>query len=226
MKELSVFVDESGVLGPYDVKDPYYVLSFVFHNQKDDISSEMKYFEANIRGLGFKIGSLHTGPIIRREEDYKNVDRKQRQKIFMEMMSFLRRSPIMCKAIYIEKKHLDEPGKILKRLTILLKRFLEDNLVFFQSFDIVKIYYDNGQIPIAKMLIDVFKSVLSNVIFIKVKPSQYRLFQISDMICTLKLIELKMQTKSLTKSELAFFDYSEKIIRKQYLKRIEKKTLK
>lgn len=48
MKELSVFVDEAGVFGPYDHRDPYYILSLVFHNQDDDLSTEMSYFEENI----------------------------------------------------------------------------------------------------------------------------------------------------------------------------------
>ena len=48
MKELSVFVDEAGVFGPYDYRDPYYILSFVFHDQDDDLSKEMTYFQENI----------------------------------------------------------------------------------------------------------------------------------------------------------------------------------
>ena len=67
MKELSVFVDEAGVFGPYDYRDPYYILSFVFHDQDDDLSKEMTYFQENINKLGFDIKSLHAGPIIRRE---------------------------------------------------------------------------------------------------------------------------------------------------------------
>ena len=67
MKELSIFVDEAGVFGPYDYRDPYYILSFVFHNQDDNLSKEMTYFQENINKLGFDIKSLHAGPIIRRE---------------------------------------------------------------------------------------------------------------------------------------------------------------
>ena len=226
MKELSIFVDESGVFGPYKVRDPYYVLSFVFHDQKDDISDEMKFFENKITNLGFNIKSLHAGPIIRREEEYKNVDRFDRKKIFMTMMAFFRRSPLLCKSIYIEKKQTEDDIEIVDRLSTELKRFLQDHLEFFQSFDVVKVYYDNGQIPIAKMLVVVFKFMLSNVKFRKVVPSDYRLFQISDMLCTLKLIELKMETKSLSKSELAFFDYSDKLLKKHYLKPVSDKTLK
>ena len=226
MKELSVFVDEAGVLGPYKVRDPYYILSFVFHNQEDDISSDLKVFKENIANLGFNVKSLHAGPIIRREEEYKNVAREDRKRLFKVMMSFFRKSPLLCKSIYIEKKHMEDDVEIVDRLSTELKRFLSDHLEFFQSFDVVKVYYDNGQIPIAKMLVVVFKFILSNVHFKKVIPSNYQLFQLSDMLCTLKLIELKMERKALSKSELAFFDYSDRIIKKEYLKHVSNKTIK
>ena len=226
MKELSIFVDEAGVLGPYKVRDPYYILSFVFHNQEDDISSDLKVFKESIANLGFNIKSLHAGPIIRREEEYKNVAREDRKRLFKVMMSFFRKSPLLCKSIYFEKKHMEDDVEIVDRLSTELKRFLQEHLEFFQGFDSVKVYYDNGQIPIAKMLVVVFKFMLSNVQFKKVVPSNYQLFQLSDMLCTLKLIELKMEKKALSKSELAFFDYSDRIIKKEYLKHVSSKTIK
>jgi len=108
MKELSIFVDEAGVLGPFKKNDPYYVLSFVFHNQEQDINEELLHLEENFTNLGFKAQSFHAGPIIRREEEYRVVDREVRKKLFMTMISFVRRTPIQCKSIYVEKKHLED----------------------------------------------------------------------------------------------------------------------
>ena len=33
MKELSVFIDESGDFGEYDDQAPYYIITMVFHDQ-------------------------------------------------------------------------------------------------------------------------------------------------------------------------------------------------
>lgn len=80
MKELSIFVDEAGVLGPYDFKDPYYILSFVFHNQEDELTTEIKFLEENIKNFGFRVEQLHFGPIVRRETtDFENVERSIRK---------------------------------------------------------------------------------------------------------------------------------------------------
>ena len=42
MKELSIFVDESGDFGCYDHKCPYYIVTMVMHEQQYDISANVE----------------------------------------------------------------------------------------------------------------------------------------------------------------------------------------
>lgn len=77
---------------------------------------------------------------------------------------------------------------------------------FWNSFDKVIIYYDNGQIELTKILTSVFSTLYTHVEFRKVKPVDYKLFQIADLICTIELPAEKAETNSLTNSELDFFD--------------------
>ncbi|MCI6703501.1 MAG: hypothetical protein SOU06_05660 [Bulleidia sp.] len=97
-------------------------------------------------------------------------------------------------------------------------------MLYFNQFDVVKIYYDNGQIEVTRILSSVFNSLLDNVEFKRVIPSNYRLFQVADLICTLKLTELKMQNHILSKSEIAFFE-NERCLKKNYLKIINHKNI-
>ena len=46
MKELSVFVDESGDFGEYDFRAPFYILSLVFHDQRIDINDDLAFLES------------------------------------------------------------------------------------------------------------------------------------------------------------------------------------
>ena len=55
-------------------------------------------------------------------------------------------------------------------------------------------------------------------------PKDYRLFQAVDMICTLKLVELKADNKTLSKSEMNFFD-NERVLKKNYLKPMKDKEM-
>ena len=93
---------------------------------------------------------------------------------------------------------------------------------FFCSFDVVKIYYDNGQVEVTRVLSSVFNALLENVEFRKVIPSQYRLFQVADLICTLQLLALKRERKELSNSELLLF-HNERELNKQFIKPIMKK---
>ena len=45
MKELSIFIDESGDFGEVKERPAYYLVTFVFHNQKNDISEQVLKLE-------------------------------------------------------------------------------------------------------------------------------------------------------------------------------------
>ena len=67
-------------------------------------------------------------------------------------------------------------------------------------------------------------TLLDDVTFRKVIPSDYRLFQVADLICTMTLIELKLKSHMLSKSELLFFG-DERTLKKNYLKPLADKKI-
>jgi hypothetical protein len=224
MKELSIFIDESGDFGDYDYRSPYYIISMVLHDQDVCIDPDLDILETELKNIGWSNHCVHAGPVIRAEAEYKGYSIKERQMILKRMMSFIRHLDIRFKSIYIEKKHIEDSveaaGKLSKKLAI----FIRENMEVLQSFDIVKVYYDNGQVEVNRILSSVFNAFLENVEFRRVMPADYRLFQVADLICTLKLTELKMKGHLLSKSEKYFFG-DERTIRKNYLKPLEKKLL-
>ena len=222
--ELSVFVDESGDFGEYDYHAPYYIISLVFHNQSNDIQSDLAHFEDELSYLNLPNHCVHAGPIIRSEEEYKGMTLDKRRKILKILMAFVRHVDISYKAMYIEKKHIEDSIEATGKLSKQLSSLIRENMNLFCSFDVVKIYYDNGQVEVTRVLSSVFNALLENVEFRKVIPSQYRLFQVADLICTLKLTELKLANNTLSKSEKTFFE-SKKTLKKNYLKPIKSKEL-
>lgn len=222
--ELSVFVDESGDFGEYDYHAPYYIISLVFHNQSNDIQFDLSHFNDELAYLNLSNHCVHAGPIIRSEEEYKGMSLDERRKILKKLMAFIRHIDISYKTIYIEKKHIKDSIEATGKLSKQLSSLIRENMDLFCSFDVVKIYYDNGQVEVTRVLSSVFNVLLENVEFRKVIPSQYRLFQVADLICTLKLTELKLENHTLSKSEKAFFE-DERTLKKNYLKPIKKKEL-
>lgn len=81
MKELSIFVEESGDLGEYDYRAPYYIISMVFHDQNYDMNKELEILEESLTHIGWSKHCVHAGPVIRSEEEYKGYSIKDRQDI-------------------------------------------------------------------------------------------------------------------------------------------------
>lgn len=222
MSELSIFIDESGDFGQYDYHAPYYIISMVFHDQALDLSSEINKLEYSLSNLALEEHCVHAGPIIRGEEEYRYMESEDRKKIFKRMMSFARNIDVKCESFYIEKKHIGDGIEASGKLSKIIARFIREHYEFFLSFDSVKVYYDNGQVEVNKILAAVFSTLLDNVEFRKVIPSDYRLFQVADLVCTLKLVELKLDNHILSKSEQNFFE-NDRTLKKNYLKPIENK---
>ena len=70
MRELSIFVDESGDFGFYEPHAPFYLFTLVFHDQSNAIEDQINHLECGLTDIGFVAHHcFHAGPIIRREED-------------------------------------------------------------------------------------------------------------------------------------------------------------
>lgn len=223
-KILSVFIDESGDFGPFESHSPYYLVAMVLHNQSLDISNNISDFEAHLTNLGYPQHAVHTGPLIRRESVYANDLVEDRKRLFNALFNFTRRLNINYTCAKIKKSECHDVIELTAKLSKAIAGILRDHESFWNSFDNVIIYYDNGQIELTKILTSVFSTLYTHVEFRKVKPVDYKLFQVADLICTLELLSEKSKVNSLSKSEIEFFSNT-RDFKKNYLKYIQKKKL-
>lgn len=222
MRELSIFIDESGDFGEYNHHSPYYIITMVFHDQREDIRFAVSKLNQELSYLNLGNLCIHTGPIIRKEEIYAHMSVDERRRIFNKMVAFIRQIDIRYKCFYIEKKHISDAVESIGRLSKQISLFIRKHYETFLSFDDVKIYYDNGQVEVSKILSSVFNALLPNPIFRKVMPSEYKLFQAADLLCTLELVKLKLENNMFSKSEAVFFG-NVRDLKKNYLKPLRKK---
>ena len=223
VKELSIFVDESGDFGKYNENAPFYIVSFVFHEQNNPIQNQINILNNSLEELGLKNHTIHTAPLIRREKNYKTFDISIRRKIFHKLFCFTKHVNISHASLIVEKSPNTNSMDITKQLSKQLKFLINEHLEYFTQFDNIIIYYDNGQYQITNILVAIFNTLFSiECEFRQVLPANYKLFQTTDLICTLTLIKSKLeQGKKLTNSEQMFFGSVGKL-RKTYLKYFEK----
>ncbi len=224
MNELSIFIDESGDFGAYNRITPYYIVTMVFHDQDNDINNCLASLEQELSYLGYPNHCIHTGPIIRMEKEYKFEDIVIRRKLLMKMMGFIRKIKIKHKSFYIERRHAEDITEATGQLSKQIGTWIKNNYDTLLSYDAVKIYYDNGQIELSRILASVFNVLLPSVVTKKVIPSDYRLFQVADFACTMKLTELKIENHTMSVQEKRFFG-GEDGVQRNYLKDLKKYEL-
>lgn len=92
MKELSVFVDESGNYGGRSAK--YYLITLVFHDQSASIVEPIEHYEHALRTRGLPDIPLHMNPLMHGNESYKAMDTRVRSRLLAGFASFANKCPI------------------------------------------------------------------------------------------------------------------------------------
>jgi hypothetical protein len=223
-RQLSVFIDESGDFGAYQIHSPHYLVGILFHDQRYNIGHAIQLLDSQIKNLGLEIHALHTGPIIRREGNYINQTIDDRKRLLNSLIHFSRRVDIQYTVLHVEKKDCADIIDLTAKISKQIHAFIDRHRKFINDFDEITVYYDNGQIELTQILTSTLSVLLSNVTFKRVKPSSYKLFQLIDMFCSLELTAIKFRSNTASRSELDFF-HSSRVFYKDYFKKIRKKFL-
>lgn len=221
--ELSIFCDESGSDG-LDAK--YYLLTLVLHNQEDSIFDSIDHYEQALRDKGLPDITFHASPLIYGKKEYKGKTPEERKKLLSAFRVFFRHLPIQYWCLALPAKEYPTPTLMANEMRRQLVAFLFDNLEMLQTFDAIKIYYDNGQQAIADALHKAVDYALAKnaVAYKPGTPQQYRLAQAADYICTVELTALKYADHTTTSTDEKFFG-SWSMFKKGVLKEVRAKRL-
>ena len=144
MKELSVFIDESGDFGEIQERPAYYLVTFVFHNQDDGIEEQVSKLEESVRRSGFDVEYIHTGPVIRREEVFARYSIDERRKLLYKMLNFVNRCPISYLTVIVDRREAADKIALSGKLAKAINRGMGEHMQYFSDFDKIIVYYDNG----------------------------------------------------------------------------------
>lgn len=224
MRELSIFIDESGDFGEVKERPAYYLVTFVFHDQSNNIDQQVSKLEESVRISGFNLEYIHTGPLIRREEVFSRYSIDERRKLLYKMLNFVNGCPISYLTVIVDRKEAADKIALSGKLAKAINTKISEHSKFFSNFDRVIVYYDNGQVELSAILNAVFSIHFANVEFRKAEPQRYRLLQAADFICSMELLRIKKDEKRLSRSEERFF-YRPQELKKTFLKSVDKKRL-
>lgn len=209
IKRLNIFVDETGEFG-YGVKSSMlYGISFTFHEQDNDISGELNNLNNRLMKIGYT-NMIHMSDLIMRRGDYSKFDIKMRKSIFNSIYQFSRKIPVKYHTIIIDKRFIDNGNVLRKQIINEVNQMIKNNEGYFNKFDKIVMYYDNGQEPLGYILDSLFIRFNSYEHRVKFDHVEKRLFQVSDMLTYVdKVIYKHKKNIKYEKSELYFFGNDE-----------------
>lgn len=217
--EISIFIDESGDF--YECSK-YYLMTLVMHEQCESIRSQLDDLERAVQLKGFPKNAVHTSPLVHKAGEYYHWTYEDRRYLFNKMFSFIRHCPITYRTFAVEKRQWNDYYQLTGRLARDLHSFLLEHIAYFQSFDTIVVYYDDGQAEITRIINIVFNTLFSSVDIRHVYPVDYRLFQAADFLCTMELLELKRLNRDLSSNDLRFFKGTKEFT-KTYFKKMREK---
>lgn len=218
MAELSVFIDESG----NSRKDSkYYLLTLVFHKQDEDIGSSISAYEASLGERGFADIPFHINPLLRGNDGYANVDVRDRVRLLSCFRAFANKLPFKYHTFSYEKRLYENDAELFGKIRRDLVLFLFDNLDTIQPYETVKIYYDNGQEEVTRVIHSAFEYALDRqgIVYRKCPPTRYRLQQVADYACGIELANLKYERLTSGATEALFFG-TWREFKKNFLKKL------
>lgn len=238
-RTLSVMIDESGdfdaPIEAGETRDRWYIVSLVLHDQTDrgtfpdfDRSDEIIGALNTASGLSAD-EPVHTGNLIRRERPYKKTDIRNRIALFDALVSFTEQCAghavhietlVVDRARHVEEKRADgrfdvDAEGVKAAMHEALSLFIERNRPFFSKFETIRIYYDNGQKALSRIIHLAFENAFPYAAVPmpyphpdfapNVSQRRYRLLQVADMACTFTLLSRKVTDGGLSTSETIFF---------------------
>ncbi len=224
MGELSIFVDESGELGP---RSKYYLITLLFHSQDESLATHFAKYERVLSDCRMPDIPFHLSPLLNGHDDYEGLSPGDRKRYLSKFLVFSQALPFAYHTFAYRKSDFSSSGKMIQRMRRDMTSFLFDHLEFLQSFDSVKIYYDDGQQAVTNTLHDAIQYVVAKdaVLFKSAEPRAYRLSQVADFVCGIELTAIKYGTREQTATDERFFGGSN-AFKKNYLRKLRKKRIR
>ena len=205
MKRLNIFIDETGEFGFNKRSAKLYGVSFVFHEQSNDISNEIEKLKQNMQLLGFS-GMVHMGDLVAGHGDFSGMSIAKRRKIYNALYRFSTRIKATYSTIIINKHDIKNNAALSKTIERQIQNVIVDSLVYFQSFDQIVVYYDGGQKPLNKIVSETFLKLNSAMLKSDFDHVEKKIFQVADMLTYVDKLIYKYQHKErFTATESAFF---------------------
>ena len=223
-ERLNLHIDETG---SQDLSEGLYLVAVVLHEHADDVEKAIGAYEERLRLAGLPDVPFHGKDLLHGNENYKKVAMADRKRLLTQFARFVRSLPIKYFTLQYDKRETRGRGALEARIRRDLASLVFDHLAYFQKFDSISVYYDDGQAALSVALHDALEFVLaSNVAnFRDADHSARRLLQVADYLCTVERASAAYDSGRQTRTQTRFFgkrrsfmqSYAKQLTRKRFV---------
>lgn len=146
LREISCFVDESG---SDNLRDRYSLIALVLHEQSEPFTQEIGSYEQSLGDKELPDIPLHADPLMTGYEDCAGTSIANRKCLLSSARVFLRNLPIRYTCISLRLSEFEDKAEVEAAMRRAIANYLFEHLAYFQGFDDIKIYYDDGEDTVA-----------------------------------------------------------------------------
>ena len=217
-ERLNLHVDEAG---NQDLSEGLYLVAVVLHEHAIDVEEPIRVYEERLRQAGLDDIPFHGKDLLHGNESYKSISTGDRKRLLTQFARLARSLPIKYFILRYDRRETHNRKDLEARIRRDLAALIFDHLVYFQQFDSISVYYDDGQKALSIALHDALDFVLAKNVadFREADHSAQRLLQMADYICTIERVNIAFANGTQTKTQERFFG-SHRNFMQSYMKQL------
>lgn len=201
---LNLHLDESG---SQDLSEGRYIVAVVLHDHSEDIDQVIERYERRLLSAGLPNVPFHGKDLLHGNVDYRTIRPGERKRLLTQFARFVRELPISFFTLRYDADIVHGREELESRIRRDLITLIFKRLEFFQTYDVIAVYYDNGQGAVSVALHDALDYALARNVadYRDADPNARRLLQVVDYICTVVRIAEDYDNGKQTKTHERFF---------------------
>lgn len=201
---LNLHIDESG---NQDLSEGRYIVAVVLHDHSSDIATPINRYEERLAAADLPDVPFHGKDLLHGNERYSIVTPGDRKRLLAQFARFVRELPISFFTLQYDTSNVHNRNELEARIRRDLASLVFARLAFFQEFEMIAVYYDNGQSAVSIALHDALDYVLAKNVadYRDADPNARRLLQVADYICTIARASDAYDAGKPTKTHERFF---------------------
>ena len=201
---LNLHIDESG---NQNLSEGLYIVTVVLHNHAKNVSAPIHEYEKRLVDAGIDNVAFHGKDLLHGNENYRLISSTDRKRLLVQFARLVRLLPFKYFALCYKASDVHDQKELEARIRRDLVSFIYEHLSFFQTFDTISVYYDNGQAVVSSALHDALDFVLAKNVadYRKADHNARKLLQVADYICMIERTLIAYNAGQQTKTHERFF---------------------